>query len=161
MALRSADIHTVQSPVDIEKTHTQIEIGNVFRCCKIEKAWLEVHEHPRSASFIRQLHAVLFENVPEYQRKGMSENQPGVYRKDDLIVLGQPGNFYARGTDVAPLMSDYTRQLDSILMGLSRNPHTRPETSIKQAAWAYLHLLGYIHFLMGTGELEERFRAVS
>jgi len=136
-----------------EKFHTDMEIGNVYRCAKICKEWTSRPADWPSSQIIRHLHGILLENVPSYTKKGVIPLPPGCYRKDDIYVSGEPVNFYVRGLDVIPIMDEYCLELDKKLADLPSNPLCHVDEIIHQAAWAYYTFIRIHPFLDGNGRI--------
>lgn len=145
-------LQILDSRINEEKYHNDIEVGNIYKCSKIEKEWLSDSEWP-SSHYVKQLHFTLFDKIESYKKKGTSPIDPGIYRLDDVRLIGRPKNFYARGLDVGPLMTAYTQELDNILFNLPHTPLGHIEDIIHKAAWAY-YVFERIHpFLDGNGRI--------
>lgn len=132
--------------------HTNIELANVYKARKVEREWRKSNNQP-SSHIIKVLHHTLFNGVESYAKKGITPNEPGVFRREDLVVAGEPENFYVRGTDVGPIMRDYTDSLDRILQTMPKAPLGHVEQIINNAAWAYYVFIRIHPFLDGNGRL--------
>ena len=137
---------------DQDIIHSRFEIGNVFRCSRILREWLNNPTMPSNYA-VTLLHATLFDKVERYSKKGLLPNKPGDYRVEDIKVSGEPENFYARGLDVKFLMREYAEQLDKVIQTLPTNPDLHTEDVINQAAWTYYTFIRIHPFLDGNGRV--------
>lgn len=140
------------SPEEAGVVHSTVEIGNVFRCNRVEKDWLHHPEMP-SNYMITLLHHTLFEGVDYFLEKGMTPNKPGDYRIEDIKITGEPDNFCARGLDVKYLMRDYSAVLGQIINNLPALPNKHVPEIIHNAAWAYYAFIRIHPFLDGNGRV--------
>lgn len=138
------------SPESVD--HTNIELANVYKARKIEREWLK-SKNQSSSNLIKMLHHTLFNGVESYTKKGITPNEPGVFRREDLILAGEPKNFYVRGTDVGPIMREYTDNLDEVLQSLPKAPLGNVEQIVNNAAWAHYVFIRIHPFLDGNGRL--------
>lgn len=115
--------------------HSRLEIDNFQSTTRVLEDWVKT-EWPSSA-VIPQLHIELLHGIAEYGTKGMIPNPPGEARKEDIMVTGEPENFFVRGTDVAPVLADYFRDLDKKLAALPSHPYGNLEKILETAAWSY------------------------
>ncbi|MEO6508488.1 MAG: Fic family protein [Patescibacteria group bacterium] len=108
-----------------------------------------------SAMVIRQLHESLMQDSEDYSNKGVLGLVPGQLRAEDVKAEGHEDNFYAKGTDVSPLMRVFSDELDNTLENLPDLNSNSAEVRkvIKEAAKAY-YVFERIHpFLDGNGRI--------
>lgn len=130
--------------------HSPVEIDNFSLTEGILDEWVNSPQWP-SQMYIREIHKGLLHGINSYSEKGILGISPGRYRLEDLRVEGEPQNFYVRGTDVAPIMGEFTSELDRRLLSLPNKPNGNLSRIIHDAAWAY-YSFGRIHpFLDGNG----------
>lgn len=132
--------------------HSRMEWENFELTTETLNYWLQNPSWPAS-HVIQQVHACLMSGIEGYQKKGSLPNLPGQYRKEDLGEhYGEP-NFFSRGTDVVPLMEQYSEDLDTLLKSLPPKPEGNVEQIVHSAAWAYYTFIRIHPFLDGNGRV--------
>lgn len=132
--------------------HTRSEIANQYASQKIIKSWID-HPQTPSSQVIPILHRELMQDIGDYQKKGLIPLEPGAYRMTNVTTADRPDNFFVAGTDVSPVMQQYTRDLDALLQQESSSPKERLQETVQDAAWAYYTFIRIHPYLDGSGRM--------
>ncbi len=149
----------------VENGHTLEEIRNITTTRSVLDEWVRRPFIP-SGLAIPVLHKSLLQNVEEYQSRGYYPHEPGTFRETDIhidtAVSKDPENIFVRGTDITPLMREYTRELDRRLAkqnerrstedeSIPPSPHGHIAETVQDAAWAYYCWIRIHPFFDGNG----------
>lgn len=131
-------------------SHSRDELDNFDSAAGVIDRWIQTNWP--SSSVIPEIHKTLLSGIESYSKKGITPQNPGEYRKVDLILPPhEPENFYVRGNDIKPAMRDFCYSLDRALKDLPREPKGNIGKIVHTAAWAY-YIFGRIHpYLDGNG----------
>lgn len=132
--------------------HTKKEFENYELTTESIRSWVADKDWPPS-HVIQQLHACLLSGIQSYETKGTLPTIPGQYRREDLEDHYGVNNFFARGTDVAPLMKEYSEDLAEVIGNLPQNPKGNIEKIAHAAAWSYYTYIRIHPFLDGNGRV--------
>lgn len=131
--------------------HSRSEIANEYATQAIIKSWIHT-PGLRSAEMIPAIHRALMSGVHDYEKKGLTPLQPGVYRNTNVSINSYPDNYFVDGLDVSQSMRLYCEDLDNLLVE-EHPPKDKLRRAVEGSSWAYYTYERIHPYLDGNGRL--------